>query len=108
MTKRSTSPQPVSKKHVPQRTCVACRRVAGKRELVRLVRTTDGGVEIDIGGKEAGRGAYLCPTRACWETALKGGRLEHTLRTTLNGANRQRLLSRGEELLLGGNRDRGG
>ncbi len=107
MTKRSTSPLPASKKRIPQRTCVACRRITGKRELVRLVRTADGGVEIDVGGKEAGRGAYLCPTWVCWETALKGGRLENTLRTSLTGDNRQRLISRGEELLLGENRDRG-
>ena len=46
--------------HIPQRTCVACRQARPKRELIRLVRTADSGVEIDRQGKTAGRGAYLC------------------------------------------------
>jgi len=79
-------------KHIPQRTCVACRKVRAKRELIRLVRTTDGGVEIDAGGKKAGRGAYLCPSQECWTIGLKGGRLERTLRTTLTQDNREQLI----------------
>ena len=58
MTKQSRGPRP---KHVPQRTCIACRKVAGKRGLVRLVRTAEGNVEVDPSGKQAGRGAYLHP-----------------------------------------------
>jgi predicted RNA-binding protein YlxR (DUF448 family) len=56
-------PQPTRPKHVPQRTCIACRRVAGKRSFVRVVRTAQG-VEIDPTGKRAGRGAYLHPNHA--------------------------------------------
>ena len=52
------------RKHVPLRTCVACRQVAGKRELIRLVRT-EKGVEVDKTGKKAGRGAYLHQRQAC-------------------------------------------
>ena len=88
-------------RHIPQRTCVACRRTAGQRELVRLVRTAEGQVEIDGGERRAGRGAYLCPTQGCLETALKGGRLEHALRVSLTEADRQRLLSCGEGLFTG-------
>jgi predicted RNA-binding protein YlxR (DUF448 family) len=77
-------------RHVPQRTCVACRRVAGKRALIRLVRT-DEGVIVDATGKRSGRGMYLHPNQACWQAALKGGRIEQALRTKLSAANRQTL-----------------
>ena len=88
MTKRSMN----IKKHVPQRTCVACRKVKVKRELVRLVCVPDGSVEVDTSGKKAGRGAYLCQARECWTIGLKGGRLEHALRTTLTRDNREQLI----------------
>ena len=87
------------KRHIPQRTCVACRRVADKRELIRLVRTSDSRVEVDPDGKKAGRGAYLCRAQECWEAGLKGSRLEHTLRTTLTSENRERLITYGKGLL---------
>ena len=78
-------------KHAPQRTCLACRKVKPKRELVRLVRVADGSIEIDPDGKQAGRGAYLCALPACWDIGLKGDRLEHALKTKLTGSNRERL-----------------
>jgi hypothetical protein len=55
--------------------------VLPKRALVRLVRRPDG-VEIDPGGKLAGRGAYLHDHRSCWEKALRGP-LAHALKITL-------------------------
>src|SRR5690554_2278978 len=79
-------------KHVPQRTCIACRQVAGKRKLLRLVRT-ENGVAIDATGKLAGRGAYLHPYQSCWQAVLRGGRIEQALRTRLNEENRQMLLA---------------
>ena len=100
--KKSISCQ-VSVKHVPQRTCIACRQVAAKRELIRLVRIPDGSVEVDTGGKRAGRGAYLCRARECWETGLKASRLEHVLRTTLTQDNRERLVKYGKDFLQGVN-----
>jgi predicted RNA-binding protein YlxR (DUF448 family) len=88
---------PVSK-HIPHRTCVACHKVKPKRELIRLVRISGGGVEVDPSGKRAGRGTYLCIARECWEVGLKGGRLEHALRTTLTQDNRQQLIRYGKRL----------
>lgn len=79
-------------KHVPQRTCIACRKVAGKRALLRLVRT-DQGVEVDPTGKQAGRGAYLHPYQECWRAVLRGGRIDQALRTRLSEENRQALLA---------------
>ena len=101
--KRSNSPLI---KRVPQRTCIACRNVTAKRELIRLVRAADGSVEVDTSGRKAGRGAYLCRTWQCWEVLLKSGRLEHGLRTTITEDNRQRLISCGEGLMLGVGRDK--
>lgn len=57
-------------KHIPQRTCIACRTVRSKREFVRVVRTAESRVQADATGKKAGRGAYLCRQRECWDTAL--------------------------------------
>jgi len=87
-----------SVKHIPQRTCVACGRIRPKRELVRLVRIADGGVEIDSGGKKVGRGAYLCPAGDCWVAGLKEGRLEHVLRTSITPDNREQLTRYGQGL----------
>ena len=100
--KKSISYQ-VSVKHIPQRTCIACRRVGAKRELIRLVRISDGSVEVDTSGKRVGRGAYLCWARDCWETGLKGSRLEHVLRTRLTQDNRERLVRYGKDFLQGVN-----
>jgi predicted RNA-binding protein YlxR (DUF448 family) len=93
--------RPVVIKPVPQRSCVACRRVKNKRELVRLVRTAGGNIEIDSTGKKEGRGAYICPDRACWEKALKGKQLEITLRNNITRENREKLLKNGEDLIKG-------
>lgn len=82
--------QPRRVKHVPQRTCIACRTVQAKGTLVRLVRTPEG-VFADPKGKQPGRGAYLHTRRACWERGLEGS-LGSALRTTLTEADRQRLL----------------
>lgn len=79
-------------KHVPQRTCIACRQVAGKRALIRIVRTEQG-VEIDTTGKKAGRGAYLHPNQRCWQAILQGNRLAQALRTALQPGEREHLLA---------------
>ncbi len=67
-------------RHVPQRTCVACRQTSAKRQLERIVRTPDGHVALDPTGKRSGRGAYLCNAPACWEAALKRGVLPRALK----------------------------
>jgi predicted RNA-binding protein YlxR (DUF448 family) len=63
--------QPGRQKHVPLRTCIACRETRPKRELLRVVRTPDGHVVLDPTGKKSGRGAYLCARLSCWQKALK-------------------------------------
>lgn len=76
-------------KHIPQRTCVGCRVVLAKRQMLRIVRTADG-VRVDPTGKLAGRGAYLHDKRSCWERGLKGA-LAHALKTELSSDDRVRL-----------------
>ncbi len=98
---RITSLKTVLTKRIPQRTCLACRQVKAKRELIRLVRTANGNIEIDRRGKTAGRGAYLCRAGECCEAGLKGNRLEHALRTNIKSDNRQQLLEQIGELLKG-------
>ena len=93
----------VSTKQIAQRTCVACRKIKAKRELVRLVRNPAGNIEIDRGGGKAGRGAYLCPAWECWETALKGNQIGHALRSSLAQDNRAQLIKLGKDLLKGVN-----
>lgn len=89
MAQKIRGPRP---KHVPQRTCIACRGVEGKRALIRLVRTADG-VEIDPTGKQAGRGAYLHPYQTCWRIVLRGNRIEQALRARISEENRQALIA---------------
>ena len=79
--------------HVPQRTCVGCRQVRPKREMIRVVRTPQAAVQVDPTGKQAGRGAYLCRRRACWEAALAGGRLEQALKVHLTPQEQEALLA---------------
>lgn len=70
-------------KRVPQRTCVGCRQVEGKRGLVRVVRTPAGEVLVDPTGKKSGRGAYVHPEAACVRAALSGHRLERILKVNI-------------------------
>jgi len=66
-------------RRIPQRMCVGCREMKGKRELIRIVRTPEGEIVIDPGGKRAGRGAYICPAVDCLTQAIKGHRLQKAL-----------------------------
>ncbi len=75
----------------PTRTCVACRTSRQKRELVRVVRTPDGGIVLDETGRLAGRGAYLCADGSCWLQAIEKGRLQRALEVPLPPELKQRL-----------------
>lgn len=66
-------------KKIPQRQCMGCRERKAKKELIRVVRGTDGVVSLDFSGKLNGRGAYLCPDLACLAKAQKAKSLERSL-----------------------------
>jgi uncharacterized protein len=82
-------------RHIPQRTCVACRSERPKREMVRIVRAPDGAVAVDPTGKRSGRGAYLCLQPTCWQAALKRHALDKALKTELSVADREALAAFG-------------
>ncbi|MDD5189857.1 MAG: YlxR family protein [Dehalococcoidales bacterium] len=96
--KKPTDTQKPAAKRLPQRTCLACRQVKQKRELVRIVRMADGSVAVDEKGKLPGRGCYLCRNRKCWEEGLKANRIEGVLRSGLSQTDRQKLEEYKEQL----------
>lgn len=69
---------------VPQRTCVGCGEVRPKKELIRVVRTPEGAVELDPTGKRSGRGAYVCPDPQCLVSAVKKKALERSLGVSIS------------------------
>lgn len=66
-------------KKIPQRQCMGCRERKAKKELIRVVRTPEGGVQVDFSGKVNGRGAYLCPNPECLRKAQRIKSLERSL-----------------------------
>ena len=66
-------------KKIPQRQCMGCRERKAKRELIRVVRTPEGGVSLDFGGKMNGRGAYICPNSECLKKAIRSKALDRSL-----------------------------
>ena len=66
-------------KKIPQRQCMGCRERKAKKELIRVVRGTDGVVSLDFSGKLNGRGAYICPQPECLAKARKSKALERSL-----------------------------
>jgi predicted RNA-binding protein YlxR (DUF448 family) len=71
------------KRHIPERTCVACGSKKPKAEFVRVARSPQGQVSVDRTGKAPGRGAYVCGPD-CWDTALGRGRLARSLGSALS------------------------
>lgn len=81
----------VKTRHVPLRTCVACRTSGDKRGLLRVVRQPDGAVAFDAGGKANGRGAYVCASEKCIALARKQKKLDRSLKATVDPAVYDRL-----------------
>ncbi|MDU5142089.1 MAG: YlxR family protein [Paenibacillus dendritiformis] len=65
---------------VPLRKCVACQEMMPKKELIRVVRTPEDEVLIDLTGKKSGRGAYLCGKLSCFKLAHKSRALDRALK----------------------------
>ncbi|WP_062306180.1 RNase P modulator RnpM [Alicyclobacillus sendaiensis] len=68
---------------VPLRKCVGCQEMKPKAELTRVVRTPEGDIVLDPTGKRNGRGAYLCPSEACLNVAVKRRALERALKAAI-------------------------
>lgn len=71
-------------KPIEQRSCVGCRTVRPKSELIRCVRTPSGEVSLDRSGKSQGRGAYICPNPECFAKAKKKRLINRTLKTAVD------------------------
>ena len=70
-------------KKIPQRQCMGCRERKAKKEMIRVVRCTDGTVNLDFSGKMNGRGAYICPDPECLKRAIKSKSLDRSLEVTI-------------------------
>ena len=70
-------------KKIPQRQCMGCRERLEKRQLIRVVRTPEGNVQLDFSGKLNGRGAYICPKSECLKKARKARSLDRSLEVTI-------------------------
>ena len=70
-------------KKIPQRQCMGCRERMEKRQLIRVVRTPEGNVQLDFSGKCNGRGAYICPNVECLKKVQRSKALERSLETAI-------------------------
>ena len=66
-------------KKIPLRMCTGCMEMKPKKELIRVVKSPDGEVSVDLTGKKSGRGAYVCKNSECLEKSFKAKRLSRNL-----------------------------
>lgn len=71
-------------KKIPLRKCLGCMESFPKKELIRVVRTPEGDVCIDLTGKKSGRGAYICKSETCLKKAVKSKRIQNNLEVSLS------------------------
>lgn len=63
-------------KKIPMRMCLGCNEMISKREMIRVVKSKDGEISLDLTGKKSGRGAYICRKAECFRKARKAHRFE--------------------------------
>ena len=73
----------MKQKKIPMRKCNGCGEQKPKKELVRIVKSPDGEVSLDLTGKASGRGAYICNNAECLKKARKSKRIERTFEMTI-------------------------
>lgn len=74
----------MKEKKKPTRTCMACNFQKEKKDLLRIVKSKEGIVEVDLTGKKNGRGAYICKSEECLEKVIKSKRLQRVLETEIS------------------------
>lgn len=74
----------MQKKKIPMRMCVGCGEMKPKMELIRIVKTPENEIMVDLKGKANGRGAYICKNAECLLKAVKAKRLERTFETVIS------------------------
>ena len=70
-------------KKIPMRQCVGCGEMKGKKEMMRVLKTTEGPIVLDVTGKKNGRGAYLCKQAECLKLARKNKGLERSFKMSI-------------------------
>lgn len=70
-------------KKIPMRQCVGCNTMHEKKEMIRVVRTTEGTISLDFRGKMNGRGAYICKNPECLVKAGRNKGLERALKVAI-------------------------
>lgn len=70
----------VSTKKVPLRQCIGCGEMKSKKEMIRILKTTEDEIIVDATGRKNGRGAYICPCMECYQKAVKNKGLERSLK----------------------------
>lgn len=73
----------MNKRKIPFRKCVGCKEQKSKNELIRVVKSKDGEISLDLSGKKNGRGAYICKDIDCLEKAYKSKSLNRSLSTNI-------------------------
>ena len=71
-------------KKIPTRLCIGCQEQHPKKELVRIVHSPEGEFSIDLTGKKAGRGAYICNNKECFQKAVKERRFERSFKCAVD------------------------
>ena len=89
----------IRKKKTPLRMCTGCGEMKPKQELVRVVKSPDGDISLDLTGKKPGRGAYVCRSADCLKAARKARRFEKAFSCKIP----DEVYDRMEEELLGNN-----
>lgn len=70
-------------KKIPLRQCVGCGEMKGKKEMMRVLRTEENEICLDVTGKKNGRGAYICRSRECLLKARKNKGLERSFKMSI-------------------------
>lgn len=70
-------------KKIPMRMCVACREMKPKKEMIRIVKSKEGEISLDMTGKAQGRGAYICRNEECFKKCRKTKALERAYETAV-------------------------
>lgn len=70
-------------KKIPLRQCLGCREMKAKKDLLRVVRSKEGEISLDLRGKASGRGAYVCPNTDCLKKAIKSKALSRAFDTQI-------------------------
>ena len=70
----------MTNKKIPMRQCIGCGEMKAKKEMIRVIKTTEGVITLDVTGRKNGRGAYVCPNSDCLKKAVKNKGLERSFK----------------------------